>query len=202
LNRVFNAIGFVYPDYHYPLQGQGKKRKTSALAIAAVPKSKKVKVLTHRSRYIEPVVVPEFGEGTSSAAEAKQVASIVQSAEKSIVVPKVPTVGLAEAEDDKAEEPQVEKMVKMPKILSPPAEAKLPKVQKAPAATPKRRRMTNVLDIVLETAKALSPGPIKKIAEAAKVQAEVEVEPAAPIETKVVAPEDKTDPQASDVGMA
>jgi hypothetical protein len=114
----------------------------------------------------------------------------------------VPTVGLAEAEDDKAKEPQVEKMVKMPKNLSPPAEAKLPKVQKAPAATPKRRRMTNVLDIVLETAKALSPDPIKKIAEAAKVQAEVEAEPAAPIETKVVAPEDKTDPQASDVGMA
>jgi hypothetical protein len=24
LNRVFDAIGFVYPDYHYPLRGQGK----------------------------------------------------------------------------------------------------------------------------------------------------------------------------------
>jgi hypothetical protein len=90
-------------------------------------------------------------------------------------------------------------MVKMTEILSPPAEAKLPKVQKAPATTPKRRRMANVL----ETAKALSPSPIKKIAEAAKVQAEAEAEaePAAPIETKVVAPEDKIDPQASDVGM-
>jgi hypothetical protein len=32
-------------------------------------KSKKVKVLTHRPRYIEPVVVPEFGAG-SSAIEA------------------------------------------------------------------------------------------------------------------------------------
>jgi hypothetical protein len=27
LNRVFDAIGFVYPDYCYPLWGQGKKRK-------------------------------------------------------------------------------------------------------------------------------------------------------------------------------
>jgi hypothetical protein len=27
LNRVFDAIGFVYPDYHYPLRRQGKKRK-------------------------------------------------------------------------------------------------------------------------------------------------------------------------------
>jgi hypothetical protein len=62
-NMVFDAIGFVYPDYHYPLQGQGKKRKTTASAIAAVPKSKKVKVLTHRPRYIEPAVVPKFGEG-------------------------------------------------------------------------------------------------------------------------------------------
>jgi hypothetical protein len=109
LNRVFDAIGFVYPDYHYPLQGQGKKRKTAASATAAVPKSKKVKVLTHLLRYIEPALVPEFGKGTSSAAEAKQVASIVQSAEKPIVAPKVPTVEPAEAEDDKAEKPQVEK---------------------------------------------------------------------------------------------
>jgi hypothetical protein len=42
--------------------------------------------------------------------------------------------------------------VKMPEILSPPVEAKLPKVQKAPVATPKRRRIANVLDAVLETA--------------------------------------------------
>ena len=83
--------------------------------------------------------------------------------------------------------------MKMPEILSPPAEAKLSKVQKAPAATPKRRRMANVLDVFLETTKALSPGPIKKIVEAAKVQAEAEAEPAAPIETKVVPPKDKTD---------
>jgi hypothetical protein len=35
LNRVFDAIGFIYPDYHYPLQSQGKKRKTIASAPAA-----------------------------------------------------------------------------------------------------------------------------------------------------------------------
>jgi hypothetical protein len=96
----------------------------------------------------------------------------------------------------------VEKIVKMPEILSPPAVAKLPKVQKAPAATPKRRRMASVLDAVLETSKALSPGPTKKNAEAAKVQDEAEAGPSAPIETKVVAPEDKADQQTSDTGMA
>jgi hypothetical protein len=64
-----------------------------------------VKVLTHQPRYIEPAVVPEFGEGTSSAAEAKQTAPIVQSAEEPTVVSKVPTVGPTKAKDDKAEEP-------------------------------------------------------------------------------------------------
>jgi hypothetical protein len=104
-----------------------------------VPKGKKVKVLTHRPRYIEPVVVPEFGEGTSSAAEAKQVAPIVQSAEEPIVVSKVPTVGPVDAKDDKAEEPQMEKVIKMPEILSPPAEADLSKMQKAHAAKTRAR---------------------------------------------------------------
>jgi hypothetical protein len=86
-----------------------------------VPKGKKVKVLTHRSRYIEPTIVPEFGEGASSTTEARQAAPIVQSVEESIVVPNVPTVGPVEAKDDKAEVPQVGKIVKMPEIMSPPA---------------------------------------------------------------------------------
>jgi hypothetical protein len=77
LNRVFDAIGFVYPNYRYPLREQGKKRKTSApdSPDKPVPKGKKLKVLTHRSRYIELVVVPEFGAETSSAAERKETTS-------------------------------------------------------------------------------------------------------------------------------
>jgi hypothetical protein len=75
MNRVFDAIGFVYPDYRYPLRGQGKKRKAAALAAPAepVPKaaSKKMKVLTHQLRYIEPAVVPEFGGEASSAAKSR-----------------------------------------------------------------------------------------------------------------------------------
>ena len=77
LNMVFYAIGFVYPDYHYPLRGQEEKRKIAASAIKAEPKGKKLKVLTHRSRYIAPAVVSKFGAGTSSAAEAKEAAPIV-----------------------------------------------------------------------------------------------------------------------------
>jgi hypothetical protein len=105
-------------------------------------------------------------------------------------VPKVPIVRTAEARDNKAEEPQVEKVIKTPEILSPPTKADLPKMQKIPATTPKRRRMASVLDVVIETTKALSPAP-KKIAEATKVQAKAEAGPSVPIETKPSAPEEK-----------
>jgi hypothetical protein len=128
-------------------------------------------------------------------------------------MPKTPTVGPTKAKDDKAKEPQIEEIMKMPEILSPPTEAKLPKVQKASAATPKRRRMANVLDVVLETTKALSPALAKKIdeaakaqveaetgqaeAEATKYQAEAEARPPMPVAVKPAAPEEKTVGQIS-----
>jgi hypothetical protein len=159
---VFDAIGFIYPDYHYPIKGQEKKRKTAASATVAKPKGKKIKVLTHRPRYIEPAVVPKFGAETSSADEAKEAAPLVQSTEEPIVVPKVPSVELVETKVDRAEEPKIEEIMKMPEILSPPTEAKLPKVLKASAVTPKRRRMANVLDAVLETTRGLEPCSYKE----------------------------------------
>jgi hypothetical protein len=122
-------------------------------------------------------------------------------------VPKMPTVGPVEAKDDKVEEPQVENVINNARNPSPPTEVKLPMVQKASAATPKRRRMANVLDAVLETTKALSPAPTKKIAEAAKAQAEaktgqakaeatktqaeIEAGPSVPVAAKPAAPEEK-----------
>jgi hypothetical protein len=83
-----------------------------------------VKVLTHQPRYIEPAVVPEFGVGSSSAAEAKQTVSIMQSAEEPTVVPKMPTVKPTLSKDDKAKEPPSEETMKMPEIMSPLTEAK------------------------------------------------------------------------------
>jgi hypothetical protein len=77
LNRVFDAIGFMYPDYRYPLKGHKRKSATSGKGDASValseaaPKRKRVKVLTHRPRFIEPASVPEFGGETSTATEAK-----------------------------------------------------------------------------------------------------------------------------------
>jgi hypothetical protein len=78
LNRVFDAIGFVYPDYRYPLRGQKRKGAVSVKEVASAasseptPKRKKVKVLTHRPRYIEPSIVPDFGGETSSATKARE----------------------------------------------------------------------------------------------------------------------------------
>jgi hypothetical protein len=40
LNRVFDVIGFVYPDYRYPLRGQGKKRKAATSGTPDEPVSK------------------------------------------------------------------------------------------------------------------------------------------------------------------
>jgi hypothetical protein len=111
LNRVFDAIGFVYPNYCCPLRGQGVKRKIAASgkvvasAITAKPKGKKMKVLTHRSCYIKPVVIPEFGEGASSAAETKENVPTAQSTEEPAAMPKVLTVGLVETKIGKAEDP-------------------------------------------------------------------------------------------------
>jgi hypothetical protein len=213
LNRVFDAIGFVYPDYCYTLRGQGVKRKIAALGkvaastITAEPKGKKLKVLTHRSRYIELAVIPEFGKRTYSATEAKETVPTAQSTKELIIVPKVPTV---EPVERKTEEPKIEELMRMPEILNPSTEIKLPKMQKASAATPKRRRMANVLDVVLGTTKALSPALAKKVvptetksqagtetkqAEAAQVQAEVEAGPSVPTETQPAALEEKATEQ-------
>jgi hypothetical protein len=62
--------------------------------------------------------------------------------------------------------------------LSPPTEATVPKVQMGSAVTPKRRRMANVLDVVLETTRTLSPAPTRKVVEASKAQPEADTKQA------------------------
>jgi hypothetical protein len=90
-------------------------------------------------------------------------------------MPKTHTVKVIEDKIGMSEGSKAEKMMQVPKIMSPPTEATLPKVQKTSAATPKRRRMANVLDAVLETTKALSPALAKKVAQTeAKSQTEAE----------------------------
>jgi hypothetical protein len=164
LNRVFDAIGFIYPDYRYPIRGQKRKGTTSVKEVASAasseptPKRKKMKVLTHRPRYIEPATVPEFVGEASSATEAKKPIPAQKAEEPST------TPNAERTEESKAEG------TKISEILSPSAEVGVPQAQKGPAVTPKRKRMVNVLD-VLETIKSSSSTP-KKVAEAPKTQIE------------------------------
>jgi hypothetical protein len=154
----------VYPHYRYPLRGRKRKDATSGKDDASaapsepVPKRKRVKVLTHRPRFIEPAIVPEFVGEASSATEAKKPIP-AQKTEELTATPKA----------EKIEEPKAEG-TKISEILSPSAEVGVPQTQKGPAMTPKRKRMVNVLD-VLETIKSSSSTP-RKIAEAQKAQIE------------------------------
>jgi hypothetical protein len=176
---VFDAIGFVYPDYRYPVRGQKRKGTTYAKETASAapsepaPKRKRVKVLTHRPRYIELATVPEFAGETSSTTEVKE----------STLLP-----GIKEL----VEEPAIEKIeeAKTLEVLSPSAKVESEKSQKGPTVTPKRKRMVNVLD-VLETIKSSSITPKKTIgtsevsteafvADTSKHQLEAEAGPSEP----------------------
>jgi hypothetical protein len=95
-------------------------------------KSKKLKVLTHQPCYIEPVVVPEFGGETSSAAAPKEPISSTQKTEEPATMPKAPSAKLAEPKTDKTEEPRMEgepriEGIETLEVLSPLAEVTMPK---------------------------------------------------------------------------
>jgi hypothetical protein len=172
----------VYPDYRYLPRGQKRNGATSRKVAASTapsepaPKSKKLKVLTDRPRYIEPTIELEFSGETSSTTEAKGPAPPAQKIEETGAMPKAPSAKLADPKTDKTEEPRIEG-TKTLEVLSPSAEVTVPKAQKGLATTPKRKRMASVLD-VLESVKASSSIPSGKIAEALKMQIEAETKPA------------------------
>jgi hypothetical protein len=201
LNRVFDAIGFVYPDYRYPTWGQKRKDTTSVQEVAsAAPcepasKRKKMKVLTHRPRYIEPVTVPEFVGETSSATEAKE-PTLLSNIEEPAKMPAMEKIEELRAEETKTSE-----------ILSPSAriEVPMPKAQKDLTTTPKRKRMVNVLD-VLETIKSSSStskiaAEVPKTqteAEAAKSQAETETRLSEPTKREFLEIEKETEKESTE----
>jgi hypothetical protein len=115
LNRVFDVIGFVYPDYCYPSRKQGKKRKAAASAISDTPKGKKMKVLTHQPRYIETAKVPKLAEGTSSIAKPEYPTPVGAKGE-SVEVPK--TMGQEKAESAEAPKCPAEAKEKMVEELN------------------------------------------------------------------------------------
>jgi hypothetical protein len=188
LNRVFDAIGFVYPDYRYPTRGQKRKNSASAKEVASavpsepVPERKKIKVLTHQPRYIEPATVPEYAGETSSTAETKELTPL-PNVEEPIIMPEMKNIEELKATETRTYE-----------ILSPSAKIEAPMSKKSPAMTPKTKRMVNVLD-VLETIKSSSTTPKKIVetsevhieafgAEASKHQSETEAGPSEPTKVK------------------
>jgi hypothetical protein len=152
--------------------------------------------LTHRPRYIETARVPKLAEGPSSAVEpefpapaeakgesaevSKPSVIMVQEKTKMAKVPK------RTGETEKTtEEPKPRRSAEQPKILSSSQETELSKMMKIPAATPKRRRMASVLDMVLESTKVPNLGEknMKETAEAIMTQFETAAEPLARTET-------------------
>jgi hypothetical protein len=179
---------------------------------------KKMKVLTHRPRYIEPAVVPKFGGEASSAAESREPVPPMQRAEEPVIMPKAPLDELVEmkVDKDKAKRSKTGEVTKMPGILSPSTEATALKAEKSSATTPKRRRMVNVLDI-LETTDSISPASTGKVIEADKMQpkadtkqievettitqAETEAGPTVPTETKLATTEQKAEEITPDINI-
>jgi hypothetical protein len=50
LNRVFDVIGFIYPDYCFPARKQGGQRKIATSTSSSGPKPKRAKFLTRRPK--------------------------------------------------------------------------------------------------------------------------------------------------------
>jgi hypothetical protein len=112
--------------------------------------------------------VPEFGGETSSATKAKEPVP-TQKIEEPAAMPKTSTAKLVEPKADNIGVEGTE----ISEITSPSAEVTVPKAQKGLTATPKRKRMVNILD-VLETIKTSSSTP-GKTAEALKMQTETKL---------------------------
>jgi hypothetical protein len=91
--------------------------------------------VTRRPRRIETAKVPKLIEG-------------------SISMPKPSRSVPVEARTEPGEEPKLEKATEQLKTLNPPRKTELPKASRFPATTPRKRRMANVLDAVMESVKA------------------------------------------------
>jgi hypothetical protein len=78
----------------------------------------------------------------------------------------------------------------------------LPKISRAPAITPKRRRMASVLDAVMESTRELTPAPAKKIVEAAIGRAETKAGPSVLAETESAGTGQETEQESPDAGLA
>jgi hypothetical protein len=163
LNRVFDVIGFVYPDYCFPVRKQGRKRKIAASASSSASKAKKVKVFTRRPRHIEMADVPKLIEGAETAPSAIELGHVMP----------------IETRTDPAKESKSEKAAEHLRVLSPATTTKLSKPSSFFVVTTRKRRMASVLDFVLESAKMSAPACTEASSEKTKDAKEVVVASAA-----------------------
>jgi hypothetical protein len=86
--------------------------------------------------------------------------------------------------------------------MAGPPEPELSKVAKTPTITPKRRRMAIVLDVVMESTRALTPAPAKKVAETVTARAKTKAGPLVLAEAEPAATEQRAEQESPDTGMA
>jgi hypothetical protein len=156
LNRVFDVIGFIYPDYSFPARKQGAKRKIATTTSSTASKPKRAKVFTHRPKLhslektpvvpaTKKMVIVECAESTLLASEIIPFVTVEA------------TVAPVEETDGKSS-----KTEEHPKLQSPPTTTGLPKLATAATITPRKgRRMASVLDVVLKSSKVPTPASTK-----------------------------------------
>jgi hypothetical protein len=146
LNRVFDMIGFVYPDYCFPARKQGGKRKFSTSTCFGALKPKRAKVLTRRPKLHsleKTVVVPTI----------KKV-KFIESVEAVPLAMETVSAMPVEASVDPVEELKTKKIAEeQPKLLNPPIATGLLKLSFTATMTPRKKRMASVLDAILQSTK-------------------------------------------------
>jgi hypothetical protein len=160
LNRFFDVIGFVYPDYCFPTRKQGTKKRIGSMTPSTASKPKRMKIVTHRpkSYFLERVVVLPAIEGSKI--------EVVESAEDTLsaleVIPAVVAEGpTIEREKSKSESFNTDQQ---PKVVSSPAVQGLSRVTTTSAlvAMPRKgRRKDSILDTILSPSKMATPAPAK-----------------------------------------
>jgi hypothetical protein len=89
LNIVFDAIGFVYPNYCFSARKRGLKRKSAPRASSAFLKQKKMKVLTHRPKsfYLERAAkLPTAETSKTKVVKAEEMTLLASEVHFSIVL--------------------------------------------------------------------------------------------------------------------
>jgi hypothetical protein len=170
---------------------KGEKRKIAASTSSSASKANNVKkVLTCRARRIDTADVPKLIEVAVTAPSTT---------ESGPVMP-------IETCTDPAKEPKSENAAEQLKVLSPATTIELPKPwpSSVSTATPRKRRMASVLDIVLESIKtsalASAEAPseqIKDAREAAAASAANALAEAGPSEITLIALVEESAPEKS-----